>query len=44
MSDVSESAIVRLILADYAASDAVGKLNLIGGGLAAIGQATDIQK
>jgi len=41
VSDVSDSAIVRLILADYAASDAVGKLNLIGGGLAVIGQATE---
>lgn len=38
MSDVSDAAVVRLILADYAVLDGGGKLNLIGGGLSVIGQ------
>ena len=41
MSEVSEAATVRLLIADYAAVDAVGKLNLIGGGLAVIGTQGD---
>lgn len=40
MSDVSEAAIVRLLIADYVSADAVGKLNLIGGGLSVIGMQT----
>ncbi len=38
MSNVSENAAVRLILADYAAADAAGKLDIIGGGLTGLGQ------
>jgi len=37
VSEVSEDAIVRILIADYASTDAAGKLNLIGGGLAVIG-------
>lgn len=41
MSDVSEAATVRLLIADYISADAVGKLNLIGGGLSIIGTQPD---
>ncbi|MEP6697972.1 MAG: hypothetical protein ABJA34_14005 [Pseudonocardiales bacterium] len=37
MSEVSDAAVVRLFLADYAAVDAASKLNMIGGGLSLIG-------
>lgn len=37
MSDVSEVASVRILLADYAASDAASKLNVIGGGVTVLG-------
>lgn len=39
MSDVSDTATVRLLIADYASVDAAGKLNVIGGGVSLIGQA-----
>lgn len=39
MSDVSDTATVRLLIADYASVDVAGKLNVIGGGLTVIGQA-----
>jgi len=37
VSDVFEGATVRLLLADYAAVDAAGKLNVIGGGITLVG-------
>lgn len=37
MSEVSDAATVRLLLADYAAVDAASKLNVIGGGLTLVG-------
>ena len=37
MSNVSDSAIVRLLVADYASTDSEGKLNVIGGGIAVLG-------
>jgi len=37
MSEVSDAAIVSILLADYAAADAAGKLNVIGGGITIIG-------
>lgn len=42
MSDVSDTATVRLLLADYASVDAAGKLNVIGGGLTVIGQPAQV--
>lgn len=41
MSEVADDARVRLLLADYAAVDAAGKLNIIGGGITAIGYVKD---
>ncbi len=38
MSEISEAALVNLLLADYAATDAVGKLNVIGAGIAFVGE------
>ena len=37
MSEVSDAATVRLLLADYAVADVGGKLNAIGGGLVLLG-------
>lgn len=37
MSEVAESAHVRIILADYAAADDKGKLNIVGGGISIVG-------
>ncbi|MGV8874267.1 MAG: DUF6941 family protein [Rhodococcus sp. (in: high G+C Gram-positive bacteria)] len=37
MSEVANSAAVRIMLADYAAVDASGKVNLIGGGVDVLG-------
>jgi hypothetical protein len=37
VSEVASDATVRLLIADYAAVDAGGKLNIIGGGIAVIG-------
>lgn len=37
MSEIAEDATVRLLIADYAATDAAGKLNVIGGGVSSIG-------
>lgn len=37
MSDVSDAAVVRLLVTDYAVVDAVGKVNIIGGGLTGVG-------
>lgn len=37
MSEVSDAAIVTILLADYAAVDTAGKLNVIGGGVTIIG-------
>lgn len=37
MSEVADAATVRLLIADYASVDAAGKLNVIGGGIAALG-------
>jgi hypothetical protein len=37
MSDAAESAHVRLLLADYANIDSQGKINVIGGGVTAVG-------
>ncbi|MBI1759307.1 MAG: hypothetical protein HYR62_08795 [Actinobacteria bacterium] len=37
MSAIAEAATVSLELADYAATDAAGKINLLGGGLNAVG-------
>jgi hypothetical protein len=37
VSEVATDAIVRLLIADYAAVDAAGKLNVIGGGVSVIG-------
>lgn len=37
MSDLSEQATLSLLLADYASMSEVGKLNMIGGGVSAIG-------
>jgi hypothetical protein len=41
VSRVSDAAIVRLFLADYASAEA-GKLNMIGGGLGLIGNASQV--
>lgn len=38
VSDVSDNAVVRLMLADYAIADPAGKLNVVGGGLNGVGQ------
>jgi hypothetical protein len=38
VSEVSDTAIVRLLIADYVAIDAAGKLNVIGGSLSVLGQ------
>ncbi len=38
MSEVSDAAIVHLLLADYAVSDPQGKLNVTGGGLTWLGR------
>jgi hypothetical protein len=37
VSEVSEAAAVRLLLADYAAADPQGKLNVVGGGISVVG-------
>src|SRR5262245_34245575 len=37
MTAVAESAHVRIILADYAAADQKGKLNIVGGGISVVG-------
>ncbi len=37
MSDVSDAAVVRLFLADYAAADPTGKVHVIGGGVTGVG-------
>jgi hypothetical protein len=37
VSEVADEATVRLLIADYAAADAAGKLNVIGGGITALG-------
>jgi hypothetical protein len=37
VSEVSDAAIVRLFLADYAATDPAGKVNVIGGGVTGVG-------
>jgi len=37
MSDIAALATVALTLADYAAADAQGKLNIIGGGISGVG-------
>ena len=37
MSEVSDAATVRLLLADFAAADPQNKLNIIGGGLTLVG-------
>lgn len=37
MSEVAESAHVRLLLADYAIVDSSGKINMIGGGVTVLG-------
>lgn len=37
MSEVSTDATARLLIADYAAVDAAGKLNIIGGGVSVLG-------
>lgn len=37
MSEVSEQAILHVELADYAANDPTGKLNMIGGGVRSVG-------
>lgn len=37
MSEAAESAHVRIILADYAAADDTGKLNIVGGGISIVG-------
>lgn len=38
MSDVSDNAAVRTLLADYAVTDGQGKLNVVGGGITGVGQ------
>lgn len=42
MSEVADDATVRLLVADYAVVDTAGKLNVIGGGITAIGYVQDI--
>jgi hypothetical protein len=42
VSEVSDTATVRLLIADYASVDAARKLNVIGGGLTLIGQPDQI--
>lgn len=37
MSEVSDSAAVRILVADYIAIDGLGKLNVIGGNITAVG-------
>jgi hypothetical protein len=37
MSEVSEAAVVSILIADYAAADSVEKLNIIGGGVSVLG-------
>lgn len=37
MSELSEAAAVRMFVADYAATDTVGKINLIGAGVTGVG-------
>jgi hypothetical protein len=37
MSDAADSAIVQVVLADYANNDSGGKLNIIGGGITMLG-------
>lgn len=37
MSELSDNATVRLLIADYVAADAAGKLNVVGGGLGVLG-------
>jgi len=37
VSEVSDAAVVRMFLADYAVVDPAGKINAIGGGLTAVG-------
>lgn len=37
MSEVADDATVRLLIADYASADSAGKLNVVGGGLGALG-------
>jgi hypothetical protein len=37
VSEVADDAIVRLLIADYASADASQKLNIIGGGVGALG-------
>ena len=37
MSEAAQSAHVRIILADYAAADDKGKLNIVGGGISIVG-------
>ncbi len=37
MSDVSDAALVRILLADYAAVDVGNKINVVGGGLTLVG-------
>lgn len=38
MSEIANAAEVNAIIADYAAADAIGKLNVVGGGINLIGQ------
>jgi hypothetical protein len=38
VSEVSDNAAVRTLLADYAVIDAAGKLNVVGGGVTGVGQ------
>jgi len=37
VSDVSDAAVVRILIADYAVADQGGKVNIIGGGLTGVG-------
>lgn len=37
MSEVADDAVVRILIADYAATDASSKLNVVGGGITGIG-------
>jgi hypothetical protein len=42
VSEVAEDAVVRLLMADYAAVDAAGKVNIIGGGISGLGYQPNI--
>lgn len=37
MSEIADTAVVRIFIADYAASDSANKLNIIGGGVNTVG-------